>query len=454
MFIHCSVLRVYPLSAYLPGYLFFCLYVFLSLSSSPTNSLLQTVICQIIFSLDPSLDPSSFGSGGIILQRFRIDSLISDRGHCIVFGGSDLANNTTVAVKIALAPDDEKTPESAQSQLENEVDILLGPLRGCPGVPRVVAHGAVAFQGVEGAAQVLVEAPLGVSLKITQESQDQTMPDLRLLLARWKDELKHILRAVHARGVIHRDIKPSNIIQTEDGSLTIIDFGLAVRTVHAGSVPAAGSEPYVPLSVWENGEAASTGDDFVSLAYTLHSFELGVELYENNYPRTKWLANIEYRGVGAELRRELEAERAEAKTQLLVASFLSSAECQLLPPSCNATAHVRALLAVVKVDDLEDDRTLVCLRDLNSSGRTFSRVDDLIQAMHEHTQARWGPQPSSPLPPLSNAKLGLRQANGDMHSGGNGSSSSRLKRLRVQQGLSIAVVGVAVLWGIWRNAGG
>lgn len=85
-------------------------------------------------------------------------------------------------------------------------------------------------------------------------------------------ELAIILAHAHEQGVVHRDIKPSNVILRKDGSLKLIDFGVAAvegSTTITQSQAVVGTPAYFAPEVI-NGSAATAAADQYSFGKLLY----------------------------------------------------------------------------------------------------------------------------------------------------------------------------------------
>ena len=149
--------------------------------------------------------------------HFRIRSLLGRGGMGEVYRAHDETLDRDVALKVlptsALEP---QRLEERLARLEREARILAAlnhsNIAALHGVADVDGARALVLELVEGRtlADRLAEGPLDVRDVIDIARQTATG-----------------LEAAHERGVVHRDLKPANITLRSDGTVKLLDFGLA-----------------------------------------------------------------------------------------------------------------------------------------------------------------------------------------------------------------------------------
>ena len=143
------------------------------------------------------------------------------------------------------------------------------------------AAAAVSHAGV---AQVyaLEEDPSGLTYIVTEYVDGHTLREEigagPLSVERALDTAHQIARALaaaHTRGVVHRDLKPENVMRTRDGTVKVLDFGLAHLDQDAGetrltrSGTLLGTPGYISPEQLR-GEDAGPAADIYALGLLLH----------------------------------------------------------------------------------------------------------------------------------------------------------------------------------------
>ncbi|MBT8101861.1 MAG: serine/threonine protein kinase [Gammaproteobacteria bacterium] len=100
---------------------------------------------------------------------------------------------------------------------------------------------------------------------------------------RYLREIASALSAVHAQGVLHRDLKPANIMLRKDGSVALIDFGLAKRAKLEGAITDKGEifgTPYYMSPEQGHGDDVDTRSDIYSLGIVFFEMLTGEKPYK------------------------------------------------------------------------------------------------------------------------------------------------------------------------------
>jgi serine/threonine protein kinase len=95
-------------------------------------------------------------------------------------------------------------------------------------------------------------------------------------------QIASALSAVHAKGVLHRDLKPGNIMLRNDGSLALIDFGLAKKAKLESEITDKGEifgTPYYMSPEQGHGSDVDERSDIYSLGIIFYEMLTGWKPY-------------------------------------------------------------------------------------------------------------------------------------------------------------------------------
>lgn len=201
---------------------------------------------------DPSLE-----SGLPKIPGYLVLSRVAEGGQGCVYRAVREGSNCPVAVKVLRW---NPPGGSSANRLLRELEIW-SRLR-IAGMPRLIDYGVT-----RELTYLVCEWIDGRRLDEWWSRSDHDLRSSIELLGRLAD----LVQRLHERGLIHRDIKPSNIMVTVDGSLVLIDLGIAVsvtlddQTMTAEGVPVGTPGFMSPEQARGERESISTRADVFSL---------------------------------------------------------------------------------------------------------------------------------------------------------------------------------------------
>ena len=199
--------------------------------------------------------------------RYEMRELIGVGGMAYVYKAYDCVDDRTVAVKILR--DEYLSNEEFVRRFRNESKAIA--ILNHPNIVKVLDVGFG-----EHLQYIVMEYIDGITLK---EYLDQRS-DIR-----WKEAVHftvQILRALqhaHDKGIVHRDIKPQNIMLLSDGTIKVMDFGIArlsrseLRATTSGE-KAIGSVHYISPEQ-ARGEITDEKADIYSVGVVLYEMLTG-----------------------------------------------------------------------------------------------------------------------------------------------------------------------------------
>ena len=202
--------------------------------------------------------------GQLLDDRYEILEVIGTGGMAVVYKALDHRLNRPVAIKILkdeFSGDDEFR---RRFRAEGEAVAMLSH-------PNIVQVYDVSSS--DTANYLVMELINGISLKQYMEVKG---------VLNWKETLHFAMQIAkglehaHSRGIVHRDIKPHNVMVLKDGSVKVMDFGIARVMSKSNTLTkeALGSVHYISPEQAKGGYTDSRSDIY-SLSVVMYEMMTG-----------------------------------------------------------------------------------------------------------------------------------------------------------------------------------
>ena len=211
--------------------------------------------------------------GCLLDNRYEILEVIGTGGMAVVYKARCHRLNRLVAIKIL--KDDFLEDEDFRSRFHSESQAVA--MLSHPNI--VSVYDVSTSVMVDYIVMELVE---GISLKQYMEKKG---------VLNWKETLHFAIQIgkalehAHSRGIVHRDIKPHNVMVLKNGSVKVMDFGIA-RLMSKGSTltkEALGSVHYISPEQAKGGQVDDRSDLY-SLGVVMYEMMCGRPPYDGETP--------------------------------------------------------------------------------------------------------------------------------------------------------------------------
>jgi serine/threonine protein phosphatase PrpC len=204
--------------------------------------------------------------GDVLDDRFEITDVIAKSGMASLFKATDRKTGSAVAVKVPYLQIESDPAGFDRFRREEEIGLELNHPHLLKFIPvEKKSRPYLVMEYLEG--QTLSE--------LLKNVRPLPEPDAVKIGSRICEALEYM----HQKGVVHRDLKPQNIMLCNDGTIRIMDFGIARsqasrRLTFVGFTPAMGTPDYMaPEQV--RGSRGDARTDIYSLGAILYEMVTG-----------------------------------------------------------------------------------------------------------------------------------------------------------------------------------